>query len=282
MDAGTAFTDLSVQVTRRRTRCVLDPNLALSRDGAALARLTAPYAENWVVPELFSILDSAQLYEREPELLIWPGTDQGDLAAVPEMLRDWMQLREEAGRCLYWVGDALRESFLPDDLDESVLARWEAASRTLEGRLPQTIEATGPLIAAMRDAAALCVVLPNACILGRGKSGEVPPICRHLRQWGLECEKLTAQDYLARIERAAFLRLIVAAGLAPLVWNGLHLVVAHLCVPHIGRLRPMSGTTVEVSELPDEPHSVICGSPWDEAKCFWYEVSERLTHNDIG
>jgi len=43
-----------------------------------------------------------------------------------------MQLREEAGSYLYWVGDALPESFLTDDLDDSVLARWEAASRTLK------------------------------------------------------------------------------------------------------------------------------------------------------
>ena len=55
------FPDLSVQVTRRRSRCVLDPNLALSRHGAMLARLLAPYAELWVGPEHFTILDSALL-----------------------------------------------------------------------------------------------------------------------------------------------------------------------------------------------------------------------------
>ena len=81
--------DLSVQITRRRARCVLDPNLALSRDGATLTRLLASHAELWVGPEFFNILDSAQLYQREPELLLWPATDEAAVAEVPEMLRSW-------------------------------------------------------------------------------------------------------------------------------------------------------------------------------------------------
>ena len=274
MDAAAAFTDLSIQVARRRCRCVLDPNLALSRHGATLVRLIAPYAENWIVPELFSVLDSAHLYEREPELLIWPSTDQADVAAVPDVLRDWLQLREEASRCLYWVGDALRESFIPDDLDDSVLARWEAATRTLDSRLPRTVEATGPLIAAMRDAAALCAVLPNACILARGRNGEVPPICRHLREWGLECENLAPQDDLANIERAAFLRLLVASGLAPLVWSGLTLAIVHLFLPNIGRLLPTSGIVADTGEFTDEQNIAMRGDLWEGAHGFWYLLSE--------
>lgn len=267
--------DLSVQVTRRRARCVVDPNLALSRHGALLTRLIAPYAEQWVGPEIFNVLDSAHLYRLEPELLIWPSTDQDDMAAVPEVLRDWARLREEAGRCLYWVGDALRESFLPEDLDDAVLARWEAASRTLDCLLPRAIEATGPLVAAMRDAAALCAVLPNACIVGRGRRGDVPPICGHLRQWGLACEKLGPEDALAALERAEFLRLLVAAGLAPLIWGGLQLAVVHLCMPHLGRLEP--GPEIdqdgEPELLADEPQFATPNHPWEGATCFWYDLA---------
>jgi hypothetical protein len=266
------FPELSVQVTRRRSRCVLDPNLALSRGGATLVRLLAPYVEPWVGPEIFNVIDSATLYQREPELLIWPGTDQADVAAVPEVLRDWMQLREEAGRYLYWVGDALRESFLPEDFDESLLARWEAASRSLDSRLPQSMEATGPLIAAMRDAAALCAVLPNAWILGRGRRGELPSICRHLQQWGLGCEKLAPDDALVSIERAAFLQLLVTAGLAPFIWSGLQLAVVHLCVPHVGRLEPASGIGSEPTILADEPDIALPRYPLEEAMCYWYAV----------
>jgi hypothetical protein len=267
-----SFPDLSIQLTRRRSRCVLDPNLALSRGGAMIVRLLAPYVEPWVGPEIFNVIDSATLYQQEPELLIWPGTDQADVAAVPEVLRDWVQLREEACHYLYWVGDALRESFLPEDLDDSLLARWEAASRSLDSRLPQAMEATGPLIAAMRDAAALCAVLPNASIVSRGRRGELPAICRHLHKWGLGCEKLALEDALASIERAAFLQLLVTAGLAPLVWSGLQLAVVHLCVPHLGRLGPVSGIESEATVLADEPEITLPRNPWEDAKCFWYDV----------
>jgi len=271
-----SFPDLSVQVTRRRSRCVLDPNLALCRDGAMLARLLAPYAELWVGPEIFNILDSAQLYQREPELLIWPSTDPSDMAAVPEVLRDWVQLREEAARSLYWVGDALRESFLPEDLDEAILTRWEAASRTLDLRMPKVIEATGPLIAAMRDAAALCAVLPSACILGRGTPGKPPLICRYLQKWGLAGAQLSFDDELVSAERAGFRQLLVEAGIAPFIWGGLRLAVVHLLLPRSGRLEsePGSGSEDEPAALSDEMEPALPSNPWEDAKCFWYDVTE--------
>ena len=155
---------------------------------------------------------------------------------------------------------------------KSLLARWEAASRSLDSRLPQSIEATGPLIAAMRDAAALCAVLPNAWILGRGRRGELPLICRHLQQWGLGCEKLAPEDALASIERAAFLQLLVTAGLAPLIWSGLQLAVVHLCVPHVGRLGPASGIRSEPTILAEESDIALPRYPLEDATCYWYDV----------
>jgi hypothetical protein len=275
------FPDLSVQVTRRRSRCVLDPNLALSRDGAMLARLLAPYAELWVGgPEIFNILDSGHVYRREPELLIWPSTDASDMAAVPEVLRDWMQLREKAARSphFHWVGDALRESFLPEDLDEAILTRWEAASRTLDLRMPKVIEATGPLIAAMRDAAALCAVLHSACILGRGTSGKPPLICRHLQKWGLAGSQLSLDDELVRAERAGFRQMLVEAGIAPFIWGGLRLAVVHLFLPRAGRLdsEPGSGSEDEPAAFSDEMEPALPSNPWEDAQCFWYDVTEPV------
>jgi hypothetical protein len=271
----TPFPDLSVHIARRRRRCVLDPNLALSRHGAMLARLLAPYAELWVGPEHFTILDNALLYQQEPELLVWPQTDKAAIAEVPEVLRDWTRLRDEAGQCLHWLGDAWRESCVPEDIHETVHSRCEAASRTLDLCLPKTIEATGPLIAAMRDTAALCAVL-SARILGRGVQDEPPLICRHLQQWGLACKKLPPEDALAQVERAEFMQLIVDAGLAPFVWDGLRLAVVHLCVPYVGRLeaRTSLGAEDEPAVLPDPEESSPPGTAWEGASCRWYNVIE--------
>jgi len=54
---GLSFPDLSVQISQRRWRCVLDPNLALSPNGAAFARRLAPHAEVWIGSEFFNILE---------------------------------------------------------------------------------------------------------------------------------------------------------------------------------------------------------------------------------
>jgi hypothetical protein len=267
-----SFPDLSVQISRRRSRCVLDPHLALSRDGPIVARLLAPFAEQWVGPEFFNVLDTAPLYEEEPELLIWPGTDAAALAAVPEVLQAWARLRDEPGTCLSWIGDALRESSLPEAIDGSIVARWEAASRALDLRLPKTLEATGPLVAAARDAAALCAVLPSARLLARSAGGQPPAICRQLQQWGLVCERLSVDDALVAVERADFLRLLADAGMGPSIWGGLGLALIHLWLPRGGGLEVEPPDDLELNLRRNDEKLTAWVNPWEDAKCFWYEV----------
>lgn len=268
------FPDLSVQISRRRVRCVLDPHLALSREGPVLAKRLAPFAEQWVGPEFFNVLDSTSLYLEEPELLVWPNTDAAAIAAVPEVLQAWTQLRDECNGCLSWIGDALRESSLPEAIDEAIVPRWELASRTLDLRLPRTIEATGPLVAATRDAAALCAVLPAARMIGRSNAERPPAVCRQLEQWGLTCERLRADDPLALLERADFLRLLADAGIAPLIWGGLKLALVYLWLPRAGalELEPLDEPDIEPDLLHrDETRARI--DPWEDAKCFWHDIT---------
>ena len=270
------FPDLSVQLTRRRARWVLDPNLALSQAGALLSRRLASFVELWLGPEFFNILDSAQVYQREPELLGAADVDDASVAHIPQALRDWTRFRDEAGRMLCWVGDALRESCLPDDVDERVVSQWEAASRSLDTCLPKSFEASGPLIASMRDAVALCAVLPTACVLALASDGNPPLICRNLAQWGLACERISVANELAGIERKLVLGLLAQAGIAPCIWGGLRLAVVHLFAPNIGRIEadgydPASGPDLSPEE---EEEPVQPCNPWEAVKCFWYEITE--------
>jgi hypothetical protein len=271
------FPDLSVQLTRRRSRCVLDPNLALSRNGAMLARCLVPYAELWIGPEIHNILDSVNLYQREPQLLVLPGADKHAIAEIPEALRDWTRLRDARARGLYWVGDAYRESSMPEDIDDRFVLRWELASRALDLCLPKKLEATGPRIAAMRDAAALCAVLSSGWILGYGADGEPPVLCRYLQQWGLVCQELPATDALVSVERGGFQRLLIETGAAPFAWGGLPLAVLHLLVPNIGRIEtgPDFGQEDEadVLALRDDEERARPLKPWEEATCFWYDLT---------
>src|SRR5579872_3438881 len=104
--------DLSVQISRRRWRCVPDPALCLSGHGAAFVSGLASHAEVWMTPEFHHILDSWLLYDQSPELL---GQSLGGRQSTEEIrhaLRVWLRLRDEAGQTaarLCWVRDALRE-----------------------------------------------------------------------------------------------------------------------------------------------------------------------------
>ena len=56
-------------------------------------------------------------------MLLRPGADKATVAEITEALRDWMRLRDHAGRRLCWVGDAYRESSLPEEVDDRFVAR---------------------------------------------------------------------------------------------------------------------------------------------------------------
>jgi hypothetical protein len=270
------LSDLSVHITRRRRRFVLDANLALSGYGPMLARLLAPHAELWVGPEFLNVLDwragvTLKLYQNEQELrqLVGQGRDAAAIAEMPEVLRHWTQLYDE-GQHLWYLRDAWRESRVPDDIPETVLPRWEAASQALD----LCIGATGPLIAITRDHAALCAVL-HACILGHGGQAELPLICQHLQECGLTHEKLSSKHPLVCVERSGFHRLLVEASIAPCIWGGLRLVIVHLFLPHAERLENGQGLGPEdePAAISGEVEPAVSGNPWEDAKCFWYEVA---------
>ncbi|MEI9983705.1 MAG: DUF4438 domain-containing protein [Aliidongia sp.] len=156
-------------------------------------------------------------------------------------IRLWLRLRDEAGlggAKLCWVRDAVRESRLPDGLDESVVPRWEAMAEALDERLSGA-EASGPMVAATRDAVALAALLPGAVLLSLRDDpnrDEPPALCRHLEDWGVPCRRLDALDDLVAMERGLMLQLLVEAGLAGLIWAGIRLALVHLVVPGRSRL----------------------------------------------
>ena len=278
--AGLLLPDLSVQVSQRRWRYILDPRLALTRFGASFAHRLAPYAELWLAPEFFNILESAALYRREPELLAWPDTGRAAADEMREALFAWSNLRDESGYIggsFNWVGDALRESSLPPGFDESIVSRWEAATRALDGRLPQKPELSGPIVAATRDAVALCAVLQASSILTvRPATSESPRICGSLQAWGIPCRRIVHLDSLAAIEREAFLRLLVQAGVAQFAWAGFDLAVVHVLLPDLARLDASMRSMCDDDELlPDDdghPISAPSSAPWDDAQVFWFDV----------
>jgi hypothetical protein len=280
-----AWPDLSVQISRRRWRCVPDPLLCLSHDGAAfvsgLVCGVAPPAEVWLGPEFLNILDSWMLYDREPDLLRQSLGGRHAPDEIRDALRIWLRLRDEAGHGggrLCWVRDALRESCLPTGMDESVVPRWEVMAEALDERLSTAIEVRGPVVAAIRDAAALGAVLHGGvllCLREPAKPDLPPPLCRHLQAWRLPCRRLEIGDDLVALERGLLLHMLVEAGLAGFLWGGLELAVVHLVVPGHFRVSPghgFAGASEELDFLAEGEPRPAKGA-WEDARAFWYDLA---------
>jgi hypothetical protein len=286
------WSDLSVQISSQPWRCVPDPVLCLSRDGAAFVSALAgahgvghsPRTEVWMAPEFHSILDNWMLYDQHPELLMQSLGGPNDPDELREALRLWLRLRDTAGRPdgrLCWVRDALRESCLPAGIGDSVVPRWEAMAQALDERLT-TRETGGPGIAAMRDSAALCAVMTDAVLLCARESGDpdqTPRLCRHLQDWGLRCRRLRIADDLVALERGLLFRLFVEAGLASFIWGGLGLAVAHIVAPRLCLIPNGDAFTSDVEDLDftgDEPRPMK--SPWEDAQVFWYNLAAEYAN----
>jgi hypothetical protein len=282
--AGLPFPEVSVQLTQRRWRCVLDPNLALSPTGAEFARRLAPHAEVWLGTEFFNILDSTSIYEKEPELLAWPGANRVDSDLMSSVLHDWCRLRNESGygsSPFHWIGDVLRESSLPAGMNEDVVEHWEEAASSLDACLPPAIEGTGPLIATMRDTVALCAVLPATILTMRDKSAvhEVPVLCEHIKHWGITCEQVDDNDEFVAIERAGIRQILIQAGMAKFLWAGMNLVVLHLLATGLGRTATDEDTlSYDAGDvLTDSEPSGGVRAPWAGARAFWYQLQPERT-----
>jgi hypothetical protein len=280
-----AWQDLSVQISRRRLRCVLDPLLCLSRRGVALIRRLAPCAELWLAPEFLSILDSSNFYYDKPELLTRSLSMQEHGGAYREdefreALHAWIRLRDDLGNGqLYWAGDNLHESALAPDVEGTMLQHFVRLAEGLGGLLPEDLRGA-PLAAAFPDTVALVAALDHAVLLTlrephveaglRPRPKLDPTICHNLGRWGLPCKRLRVDDDFVQYERALLVRLFVEAGISSFLWSGLPLVVAHLFVPgFVGDLEP---------DFPGEGEPRPVKGIWEDARVFWYSLNAEDHH----
>lgn len=241
----------------------------------------------WVVREFWHILDNTHFYLQQPELMF--GTVVGGDAAASHRqqvlsqqalraLREWEQIRiatDLSGLKLFWVGDALGASLLPESVDSGIVWRWETLARSLEAQ--QTRQMSETLAAAYRDAAALAVAIGSAFILTYQLPEErerqlSPGICAALESWDIACQPLAVTDPIAAIERDQLRYWLVATGLSKLLWAGLHLCVLHLVVPAAASLNSACPDWSEeflAEELLEAPPVTDL---WKGAQGFWYSL----------
>lgn len=122
---------IEVKLNGATPALIVDGDLALSRWGLLLAARLAETGPLWVPRSLWPLIDSDRLYREEPGLLGRGGEE------AAEALSDW----HAAWQCnrlkgaFHWFGDHRHESQLPDEADEFLLQRFEAALNQLIGRL---------------------------------------------------------------------------------------------------------------------------------------------------
>lgn len=288
-------TELSVHVGSRTWRCVLDPHLCLTRIGAAFVCELVHYAQVWIGAGALNIFDDWMLLEEQPASLMWTADGIPDAEELRDALRTWRWFRDSHGHFggrLCWVRDAVRESSLPEDADESLVPRWEAMAEALDQRLSHAEEHRGPMVAATRDAAALATLVPSAVLFGLGRRrGDLrgassddprgdPPLCHYLKSWNLPCRRLDVLDDLVVLERNLLLKTLVEAGLSRFLWGGLPLVVVHILAPGHRRLavgQDFAGGGDDIDFLEGEQPRPIRG-PWEDAHAFWYDLNPEDDH----
>lgn len=277
----------SVLQNQQRLRCVIDPALALSPSGLLLYKNLGKVIELWIVRELWYILDNINLYLQRPELVIPQISTSSktlfekrtSLEETLWSLKEWERVRGEVDLSrlnLFWLGDNLRESLLPQDREPDIFSYWESLARSLDSQINQ-LPTTDVLTLAFRDAVALTASLGSAFILtyqipSDYENNFPPDICKTLESWNIPCRYLTEKDPTVILERENLRRLITSAGLAKLFWADIHIVVLHL-VEHTS-LPPIE---LENKQLTDkssqemqnlEPENYL----WKNVQGFWYQL----------
>jgi hypothetical protein len=269
------FDDLEIRLAHRRRSIVLDPGLALSLHGAPIAARLGRAADLWIVPELWHILDNVALsqghrrpFEEETAL----GHAERDMALS---VRLWERLRSESdlnNGAFFWIGDALRESRLPEAAPPGLLQNCEILAQSFDARGHHARAGRhSPLWPATRDALALSVVLGTGLVLTHlGADGGPPALCRMLDECAVRSAPIDAGEGIAAREREQLRRMAAACGLAKFVFAGLDLAVLQLLVP---RYVPFS-VPAEPDALPDleDLPLAVSAALWDDAQGFWYPL----------
>jgi hypothetical protein len=275
---------LDVSVSWRRMSCILDGELALSRQGLLFAMRLAQEANVWLFRALWNALDNSHLYLAAAE------PDAAGQQGRREASEQWESARlatDLAGLQFFFVGDARHESLLPKEVGSDLIERFEALAGELDGLYRGGAAGDvdyDPVYECNRDTIALAAALIRHrpivfSLCARPQIAQVrppePAICEFLRQCGIECHAVESDLTLGAIQ--GYLQPIFArTGVAELLWDlakdGYTLVVLHLTAPY-AVVMPIEAELErrygEVTEVPP-PHGSGTATWFRGASAYWW------------
>jgi hypothetical protein len=222
--------------------CILDGELALSRQGLLFAMRLAQEANVWLFRALWNALDNSQLYPAPAETGVAERQGRREASAQWESARLATDL---AGLQFFFVGDARHESLLPKEVDQDLVERFEALAGELDGLYPGGSDFDyDPVYECNRDTVALAAALIRHrpivfSLRARLRIGQAHPpepgICEFLRQCGIACHAVEPDRTLGAI-RGYLQPIFARTGVAELLWDlandGCALVVVQIITPH--------------------------------------------------
>src|SRR5215469_8576326 len=215
-----------VSVSSRRMSCILDGELALSRQGLLFAMRLAQEANVWLFRALWNALDNSHLYPAAAE------PDAAGERGRREASEQWESARlatDLAGLQFFFVGDARHESLLPKEVGSDLVERFETLAIELDGLIQREDENQidfDPVYECSRDTIALATALirhrPIVFSLTRsdrdGERPSEPKIGDFLRRCGINCRPVEQDRALVSIRN--YLQPIFArSGVAELLWD---------------------------------------------------------------
>jgi hypothetical protein len=283
--------ELSVTFRQPHRTCILDPMLALSSYGMPLVQQLGTVMDLWVSKEFWHILENIQFYLQHPELLLLNRAMPDQTGYITSFsaqeircsLQEWAKLRKEINPerlKLFWVGDQLHESSLPQDMQPNTIQDYEILSRSLDDRISRSAQASETLTLLLSDTVALSASLTSSFILTRqyrtnDHDSLLPEICLELESFGIPCQTIDLDDKMAIIEQDYLRQLFVRVGLSKFLWAGLRLNVLHLLVPatlHSGRSISHNPNSLFLNNFKVADQITSESTLWAGTRCFWYQL----------
>ncbi len=255
---------LSVKISQRAPVCILDGRLALAPGGLLLALKLARATELWLTRDFWTLIDSAFVLSHRRE--------RNDLGELHLWHMAWLAGRLQGA--FHWVGDARRESVLPEDVDADLLTHFEQLDAALlQGADAHNSSLEGMLSdcgrQAMSLAAALGPLSPIILTLGDEERSRPPSLLSDATTFGLKRvhEVTNAQQIALLSENLQQPSGRVALSHARLA--GPSVLAVHL-IAHNAVTPAPAQDGIDFAE--DEAETLPACSPWQDARLYWHRL----------